>query len=180
MPKYYVSKWRDLVYIQDEDSWTTIRSDGQMSTEDGTMPADLVTRAREIDSAEAFCLIEQRRAESSHGLEAERQNKGWFSGRSTRTRALVVLGLLLVVCGALAFVIGWEIHVSDPLYKYHQVGWGMAYDEVVHIMGDSGKYDHDSSGDQVYVWSREGGMLLIHITFHDDRVTYKGIMNWEI
>lgn len=64
MPRYYVSKsvspQVSLIYVQYHDSWSAIRPDGRTSAAPGALPSDIVERANEIASRDAYRLIGRR------------------------------------------------------------------------------------------------------------------------
>lgn len=185
MPKYYVSKNLSIelspVYVEEEKPWGATMPDGETNVFGGAMPPYVLKRVEEIDSCEAQRLIELRQAEEARRLRAQRQeSRGWLAGRTRRTKALIALGAL-VVLGIVIFVVAWENHVNDPIYRYWQVEVGMTYEEVADLIGPLGGADpSESIPDGTYKWTRRGGMLFFFITFEDGRVTQKDIQNWEI
>ncbi|MBN1321467.1 MAG: hypothetical protein JXA87_11595 [Thermoleophilia bacterium] len=173
MTTYYVSKWRDLVYVEDADSWSMIRPDGETETRAGPMPMDLVEQTVKVDPLEAQRLIEERRTARTRRLAAERRNRGWLSRRSTRAKVLMALCSVLILSGIVSFVVvwsSWNSPVSQAGRAVKQVDVGMTYEEVESVLGGVWKLSSREyvAGDLMeHYWCEWGHDVEIYAWFED-------------
>ena len=174
MPRYYVSKHlpaeMSLIYVEDEGSWTTVRFDGAKTEHAGTIPTEVVEQLREVDSAEAGSLIEQRRVRLSYSRTPSDRRYEPESDKIFRNKVLTVVGVL-----AFCVVVGFAVSQSDSCVSAIEIPRlhvGMTYEEVTGLLGGPGALMPSDAVPEhellVRVWDIGGD--IVRVTFRDGLV----------